>query len=252
MTAVISHNPINFLKREFADYKKLFRSLPALVVSFFVVSVIITNLMAAKFVVSTPLIAVTGGVLFSWLPFLCMDIVTKHFGAKAAIKLNIFGLFVYLLCVGMFELVVNLQIDTVNPKPADYSAFNSVFSTQWWILVSSSAAFVVSGIVNAVLNSRIGKFFKKNPDGKAAYMSRCYISTFIGQFVDNFVFVGLLLFGLSGWHITAGLSMPVVGAALLGGFLELLTEVIFSPIGYCIVKRWREENVGADYISKEA
>lgn len=252
MTAVISHNPINFLKRELADYKKLFRSLPALVVSFFVVSVIITNLMAAKFVVSTPLIAVTGGVLLSWLPFLCMDIVTKHFGAKAAIKLNIFGLFIYLLCVGMFELVVNLQIDTVNPTPTDYSAFNSVFSTQWWILVSSSTAFVVSGIVNAVLNSWIGKFFKKNPDGKAAYMSRCYISTFIGQFVDNFVFVGLLLFGLSGWHITAGLSMPVVGAALLGGFLELLTEVIFSPIGYRIVKRWREENVGADYISKEA
>lgn len=230
----------------------LLNAIPSTVVMFMVVSVIVTNLMAGKFIVNTSWMQVTGGLLMSWLPFLCMDIVSKHYGAKASIRLNLFALFMYLCCVGIFQLVTIIQYPA---EGTDYTAFNSIFGTQWQILVASAIAYVVSGIVNSILNCSIGAMFKKNPDGKLAYVSRSYISTFIGQFVDNFIFVALLniFFGLTfgsgafGWLANNGF-WPVVGAALLGGFYELLAEVIFSPIGYKVVTAWKAKGVGKEYI----
>ena len=238
---------IQKIKEEVKSYKELLKAIPSFTLMMFVVSVIVTNLMAGKFIFNTSFIQATGGLLLSWLPFLCMDIVSKHFGAKASIKMNIFGLILYLGCVLVFQFVSSVQYTPAAPD-SDYSAFNSVFSTQWQILVASSTAFVISGIVNSILNVGIGSMFKKNPDGKLAYGCRCYVSTFIGQFVDNFIFVALLntFFTWSfKWPV-----MPVLGAALIGGVLELITEVIFSPIGYSVTKKWKEEGIGKEYIEK--
>ena len=235
---------------DFKYWKKLLRSMPSIVVALFVVSVVAMNLIAAKTIVITnpSWFGVTGGILLSWIPFLLMDVVVKTYGAKAATKLNILGLIVNLVCVGFFQLVTMLQI---GGDPSQYAAFNATFQQTWQILVASSIAFVVSGIFNNIINAGIGKLFKKNPDSKKAYVTRTYISTAIGQFIDNFVFTGLaflVFFNLSigttlGWTI-----WTVLGAAVFGAVLELVMEIIFSPIGYRICQKWRSENVGQDYL----
>ena len=94
--------------------------------------------------------------------------------------------------------------------------------------------------------------FKKNPDNKLAYATRTYVSTAVGQFIDNFIFTGLaflVFFNLSigttlGWTI-----WTVLGTAVFGAVLELVMEIIFSPIGYKICKKWRKESVGAEYLA---
>lgn len=233
-----------WIKSQIVDTIKLLQAIPSLTLMFFILSVVITNLMAVKFIVNTNLMQVTGGLLLSWLPFLCMDITAKHFGAVASVKLNLFGLLIYLGCVLLFELVTHIQICTVTTN-IDYTAFNLIYSAQWKILVSSSVAYVASGIVNAFVHHLVGAFFKKNPNGKGAYYTQSYLSTFFGQFSDNFIFVGLLncfLLGLS-WPI-----MPVLGAALLGGTLELLTQMLFSVFGYKMLQRWQRCGVGKEYI----
>ena len=236
---------------DFKDWKMLLRSVPGLVTVIFVVSVVVMNLMASKTVIMTDpsWLGVTGGVFLSWIPFLCMDIVNKTYGAKAATKLNILALLVNLACVGVFEVISLVQI---GGDPETYAAFNAVFKQTWQILVASSIAFLVSGIVNNVINALIGSAFKKNPNGKVAYMTRTYISTAIGQFIDNFVFTALaflVFFKLSigtslGWTI-----WTVLGTATFGAALELLMEVIFSPIGYKICEKWRQESVGEEYLA---
>ena len=45
------------------------------------------NLLANKTLVQTEWIALDGGILISWLSFMCMDIITKHFGPKASNKI---------------------------------------------------------------------------------------------------------------------------------------------------------------------
>lgn len=232
------------------DWKMLLHSIPGTVTMIFVVSVVMMNLMAGKTIIMTDpsWLGVTGGVLLSWIPFLCMDTVVKTYGAKAATKLNILGLFVNLICIAFFQLISHVQI---GGEPGTYAAFDATFSQTWQIFVASSIAFIVSGVVNNVINVKVGKFFTKNPDGKAAYITRSYVSTMIGQFVDNFIFTYLafmVFFNLSIGTTCGWTMLTVLGTSAFGALLELIMEAIFSPIGYKICKSWRQEAVGKDYL----
>lgn len=236
---------------DFKDWKMLFRSIPGTVTALFVVSVVVMNLMASKTIIMTDpsWLGITGGLLISWIPFLCMDIVVKTYGAKGATKLNILGLIINLCCIGIFQLVSMIQI---GGSPDTYKAFDATFSQTWQIFVASSIAFVLSGISNNVINVGIGKLFKKNPDGKLAYVTRTYVSTALGQFIDNFIFTALaflVFFNLSIGTTLGWTWLTVLGTAAFGAVLELLMEVLFSPIGYKICKKWQKEQIGADYLN---
>lgn len=245
-------NPIVDMFRwlfDFQDWKMLLRSIPGLVTALSVMSVTIMNLMASKVIVMLPWVGITGGLLLSWLPFLTGDMVVKTYGAKAATKLTILGFLVNLFCVGLFQLVASIQ---VGGDPSSYVAFNAVFTQTWQIFVASSIAFIVSGVVNNFTNAGIGTFFRKNPDGKTAYMCRTYISTMVGQFVDNFIFAGLafmVFFRLSIGTTLGYTWTSVIGTSILAALLELVMEMIFSPAGYRICQKWRQEEVGADYLA---
>ena len=232
---------------DFNDWRILLRSIPGLVTTLFVTSVVIMNLMASKVIVSTSYIGITGGLLLSWIPFLTMDIVVKTYGCKAANKLNILGLLLNLLFIGLFQLVATIQ---VGGDPSSYTAFNQTFSQTWQIFLASSIAFLFSGITNNISNAAIGRMYKNNPDGKIAYMTRTYVSTMLGQFIDNFIFAGLaflVFFKLSVGSTFGYTFQSVLGTAILGALLELVMEVVFSPIGYKICKKWKNEDVGSDY-----
>lgn len=248
------------------DWKMLFRSIPSLVVAFFLLSILGMNLLANKFLVTGgQWISVTWGLLLSAIPFLICDIVTKTYGAKATIKLNILGLFASLGMTLIFLFV------SVMPEFGDFTTFwhgdftygeigfgvGGVMRASWYVTLASSIAFIISGIVNALVNAGVGKLFKKNPDGRVAFITRSYSSTLVGQFVDNFLFI-FLAFGIFGnmagmygeWsnaalvsNLTAGL-----GAGLIGAVVELLMEVVISPIGYRICRKWKKDSVGKDYL----
>ena len=96
----------------------------------------------------------------------------------------------------------------------------------------------------------IGKAFRKNPDGKTAYAMRAYVSTFIGQFFDNFLF-SIMVFTVFAPIFWDGFSWTVLQCAmcaLTGAVAELIMEILFSPIGYRMVKKWKKHNVGREYL----
>lgn len=227
------------------DYKLLLRSVPALVIIAYTVATIAMNLAASKVIFQIGNVAGTGGILLSWIPFLCMDATVKRFGAKAAIMLNFFAAFIDLLVVGFFEIVV-----LIPGNGQDYTAFNQTLGSVWFILFGSMTAFIISGIVNSLLNATVGKLFKKNPDGKLAFFTRSYVSTYVGQFVDNFLFMFIVYFCFAPKYW--GFGMPIatcIGTGLVGAAFELVTEMIFSPAGYYVTKKWASQNIGADWLA---
>ena len=117
------------------------------------------------------------------------------------------------------------------------------------MLLGSTVAFLSSAAINNVLNYTIGKCFRKNADGKLAYAMRTYVSTFIGQFLDNFIFsvIVFVFFAPIFWGGFCWTVLQCASCALAGAVAELIMEVIFSPIGYRITKRWQAENVGKEY-----
>ncbi len=216
------------------------RLVPGVLTACFCISVVIMNLLANKIIFSTEFIAADGGILVSWAAFLSMDIVTKAFGQRVATTLSFCALTVNLLVCLIFWTV------SIIPTETDYTAFNTTVGGVWFIVLSSSIAFITSAILNNSLNAAIGRAFRKNPDGKAAYVTRSFVSTFVGQFWDNLVFsiLTFMVFAPVYWGNEYGLSfMQCAGCAVMGAILELVMEVIFSPFGYIVLKRWRQEGI---------
>lgn len=235
-----------WLKKEKTKTDILLRSIPATVMTLFVVSVICMNLLANKTLLQLDWIALDGGILISWLSFMCMDVVTKHFGPGASNRISLLAALVNLLTCLIFYVA-----SVIPSNAADYSAFNAIFGGTWFILLGSTVAFLLSAVINNFLNFLIGSTFKKHPDGRLAYAMRTYVSTFIGQFLDNFVFSLIVFVGFAPifWDGFSWTVLQCATCALTGAVAELLLEVIFSPIGYRLTRRWKQNEVGREYLA---
>ena len=234
-----------WLKKEKEETVILLRCIPSTVVSLFVVSVVCMNLLANKTLVQLDWIALDGGILISWLSFMCMDIITKHFGPKASNRISLLACGINLLTCLIFFIVA-----AIPSNAGDYSAFDGIFGGTWFILLGSTAAFLASAVLNNTLNWLIGKGFRKNPDGKLAYAMRTYVSTFIGQFFDNFLFslIVFTVFAPIFWDGFCWTPLQCAMCALTGAVAEVLMEIIFSPIGYRITRKWKADRVGRAYL----
>ena len=224
----------------------LLRSIPAPVVALFVISVIAMNILANKTLVQNEWLAIDGGILISWLSFLSMDVVVKHFGPKASNRMSVFA-----ICVNLLICLIFFIVSIIPSNADDYTAFNTIIGGTWFILLSSTVGFLTSAIVNNSLNFAIGKMFKNNPDGKLAFFTRSYVSTFIAQFLDNFIFsiLTFMVFAPIFWNGFHWTFIQCVTCSLIGALLELVMEVIFSPIGYAVSKNWAKNNVGQQYFA---
>jgi uncharacterized integral membrane protein (TIGR00697 family) len=235
----------NFIRREKKETAILLRCIPASVSTLFAVSVICMNLLANKTLLQLDWIAIDAGMLISWLSFMCMDVITMHFGSKASNRISILAASVNLLTCLIFFVA-----SIIPSNAGSFADFNKIFGGTWFILLGSTVAFLLSACINNIINRSIGKMFKENPDSKTAYATRTYISTFIGQFFDNFIFSLIVFVGFApifwdGFHWTV---LQCFTCAMTGAVAELIMEILFSPLGYRIVTGWKQNNIGKEYI----
>lgn len=234
-----------WLIREKRDTALLLRNVPATVVALFTVSVISMNLLANKTLLQLDWIALDGGILISWLSFMCMDIITKHFGPRASNRISILACGINLLTCLIFFIA------SVIPSNADdYEVFDSILGGTWFILLGSTVAFLSSAFINNRLNWAIGRLFREKRDGKLAFAAATYTSTLIGQFADNLIFAVIVFMYFAprywdGFHWT---FLQCVTCSLTGAVAELLMEILFSPFGYRIVQKWRKNDIGRAYL----
>ena len=234
-----------WIKEEREETALLLRSVPVTVVTLFVVSVVCMNLLANKTLLQLDWIALDGGILISWLSFMCMDITTKHFGPKASNKISVLASAINLLTCLIFFVA-----SIIPSNAADYSAFNSIFGGTWFILLGSTIAFLSSAVINNMLNWSVGKALSHHPNEKFVYKVQTYVSTFVGQFCDNLIFsvVVFVIFAPIFWDGFHWTLLQCCTCALTGAIVELIMEVIFAPIGFRIVTRWKENAVGKEYL----
>lgn len=236
---------IKWIRSEIDDYKVLLRNVPALTMIFLIMSIIGMNIGAGKELLNIRYLALDCGFLLSWMSFLCMDMLTKRFGAKAAIKISLLGLVCNLIWCGITWIFAHVGNNwsayyTYNDDIAN-AALNDTFGGTWYILLGSTIAMAIASVVNALINEAIGKVLKKNTF--ATYAARSYISTALGQFVDNLVFALIVSVTFFGWNMT-----QVIFCSITGAVAELLAEVIFSPAGYRACRNWEKHGVGQNYL----
>ncbi len=236
-------------KKSYKEFYVLLSNVPPITLNFFVLSVFAMNLMANK-AIELPFewLALDCGILVSWVAFLSMDMLTKYFGPKAASELSVYATIMnIILCFFFYILgiIPGSWGESFNYEGQGYlinTVLNNTFSGTWFIILGSTIAFVSSAYINNFSKYAIGKLFKKNPNGLAAYLISSYGSTFIGQFCDNFIFAFIVSRTFFGWTM-----VQCINCSFFGMLVELLCEVAFSFLGFKILKRWRKNNVGAGY-----
>ena len=236
---------MNLLKRELEDLKILLRNVPSLVVSLFFISVIVMNLLANKELFSAKYLALDCGFTVSWISFLCMDMICKHFGPKAAAKISIMALLINLGVCLLFKLMSMTpgmwgEFYTYESLEVN-QALNSTIGGSWYVVFGSSLAMLKSSICNSIINHLVSK--RLTSDDFRAFAIRSFTSTGIAQFIDNLVFATVVSHVFFGWTWVQVITCSITGAAM-----ELLGEVILSPVGYRASHNWKKDGVGREYL----
>ena len=241
----------HIISEQLSEFRLLIRSVPPVMLILFVVTVFFMNILANKSIqLPFEWLALDCGLVVSWFVFLALDIITKHFGPRAATQLSIFAMLLNLaLCLVFYFVSIipgtwGASYDVPGSEAVINTALDSTFGGTWYIILGSAIAFLVSSIVNNFLNAGVGKAFIKNPNGIGAYLCRSCVSTAVGQFTDNFVFAMLVSRVFFGWSL-----VQCITCSIFGMLAELLCESVFSIFGYWICERWRANKVGEEYLS---
>lgn len=222
------------MKKTLMEFRTLLSSAPPLLVSLLMLSVVGMNLLANKSInTGVGWLALDCGILFSWLIFMVMDILTHCFGPRAATLLSVAALVLNLVIALIFFIASRIpgvwgESFVEGSEGVINSALDNTFGGTWYIILGSSVAFISSAVINNFLNHGIGKALK-NKSGFGVFALRSYVSTFIGQFADNLIFALIVSRVFFGWTL-----LQCVTCAVTGAVAELVFEVVFSPIGYRI------------------
>ena len=196
------------MKRSFNEFRSLLRSVPPVLVILMVLSIVGMNLLANKSInTGVEWLALDCGILFSWLCFLTMDIMTHCYGPLA---LNLMMSGVFFLAGHIPGVWGESYVD--GSEAVINTALDNTFGGVWYVILGSSVAFLVSSLVNNFLNYGIGQHLKNN-NTFGTFALRSYVSTFI----------------------------QCITCSLTGAVMELLFEVLFSPLGYRISRNIMEQ-----------
>lgn len=233
------------MKKAIAEFHDLLRTVPPLIVTLMILSVVGMNLLANKSI-NTGLswLALDCGILFSWLTFLTMDVLTHCCGPRAATLLSFSALLLNLFMALIFFIAGHIpgvwgESFVEGSEGVINAALDNTFSGAWYIILGSSIAFASSAVINNFLNYGIGKALKRK-EGFGTFAVRSYVSTFIAQFADNLIFALIVSRLFFGWTLLQCFMCALTGAAA-----ELLFEVLFSPLGYRAAKRIMDERKNA-------
>lgn len=243
---------IEKLKREWEETKVLFNCMPTIPFAFLVCSLIAMNFLANRGGSIGP-VAFDCGIVVSWVVFLASDMLVKRFGAKAAIKINIAAIILQLVSVGLMTLGAVIPWAMYGATEEESAVFTMIFKAAPWPLFASAGAALISNVINSLISKGILLKFKNRTSGKA-YVTASWISTTAGQFFDNFLF-GLFFSIWQPWFPEFGTwkAIPMlVPMAIVGAILELICQVIFTPIGFKIAENWRRKGVGQEYVDMVA
>ena len=239
------------VREAWEDTKRLLRSVPSMVTSVFILSVVCMNLMAGRELYRSEWFCINSGLALSWISFLCMDCICKRFGARAAMKISLIAIIVNMACAAVFRILTltpgRWAAYYAAPEAAVgemiHAGVDATFGSAWYVVAGSAIAMLVSSAVNSLLNAAVGRLADRGSFG--GFAARSLVSTGVAQWVDNLVFSVLVSHVFFGWNWA-----QVLICSTTSMLIELGAEALFTPLGYRISRGWEREKVGENYLER--
>ncbi|MRI02394.1 queuosine precursor transporter [Kriegella sp. EG-1] len=205
----------------------------------FITSLVVSNLIFQKFFYWNPfgdvqvfgvsLFEISVGVLPYPITFLITDLISEIFGKKKANEIVTAGIFASFFSMGII-LVADIA-PAIPSSPLNNEIFSQVFSLSPLAVLASMMAYLSAQYIDIA----IYHFWKRKTNGNHLWL-RNNFSTFLSQFLDTFVVVGLLcIFKVLPWHLFFGL---VVSGFLFKIFIAFLDTPLLYFFVYLLRKRF--------------
>lgn len=239
------------------EWIKTMRSVPAMALALITVATVLMNILANKSIIEIPRLGdgdywlvQDAGIIMSWVGFLVGDLLVKNFGPKNAIRVN-------LTCLGI-SLFISAILAIAGAVPGTWSAsyefagqvneaLNATMGNVWYVILGSALAAAVGLIVNGITQGLlIKKIESKHGDKYWGFLVASAGSTMLGQFIDNFVFASVVSVPFFGWS-----WFSVFACSFFGMIIELVFELVFSPLTYRISKNWKKNHIGEYWMTEQ-
>jgi queuosine precursor transporter len=184
---------------------------------FFVVALVVSNIIAVKLSEVGGRVFDAGNVLFP-LAYVLGDVLTEVYGFRSARRVILLGFGCNLLAVGAIQIA--LVLPAADFWAENEAAYDLVLGTTWRIFVASLCAYLLGELTNAYVLSRM----KVATRGRWLW-SRTITSSFVGQGLDSAVFVTIAF---------AGSGADLVDTIVTTWLIKVAWEAAATPLTYAL------------------
>jgi queuosine precursor transporter len=184
---------------------------------FFVVALVVSNIIAVKLSEVGGRVFDAGNVLFP-LAYVLGDVLTEVYGFRSARRVILLGFGCNLLAVGAIQIA--LLLPAADFWAENEAAYDLVLGTTWRIFVASLCAYLLGELTNAYVLSRM----KVATRGRWLW-SRTITSSLVGQGLDSAVFVTIAF---------AGSGADLVDTIVTTWLIKVAWEAVATPLTYAL------------------
>jgi uncharacterized integral membrane protein (TIGR00697 family) len=174
----------------------------------------------------------TAGAIIWPVVFITTDIINEYFGKKGVRKISFLtaGLIAYVFLVisvvtrlvpADFWLDVNSETPTGNGFDINY-AFNTIFRQGGGIIIGSLTAFLLGQLIDVYVFQKL-----REVTGEKMIWLRATGSTFVSQFIDSFVVLGIAFYVFGNWSLS-----QIIAVGIMNYIYKFTIAIVLTPLLY--------------------
>lgn len=197
----------------------------SILISIYCVFTVVQNMFEMKTIGTTTFALMGGGTVVSWIPFMMGDITSEIYGRDTSIKCFTLAGIINLIVVILAQFVIWLP----GTYPEQNSAFAQIFSNGIRTVIASFIAAWIGNFINTTIMVKMrDKAVANGKDNGFLFFARAVLSTIVGQFFDNFIFLVIAFapIGISAFEMN---WVDIFSVTITGTLLESAIESCLVP-----------------------
>lgn len=196
----------------------------------------------------------TAGAIIWPIVFITTDIINEYFGKKGVQKISFMtaGLITYVFIVISIVTVLVpadfwMEVNATTPEGENFNidyAFNTIFRQGLGIIIGSLTAFLLGQLIDVYVFQKL-----RGITGPKMIWLRATGSTFVSQFIDSFVVLGIAFYIFGNWDLSQVFAVGIINYVYKFTVALLLTPLLYVAHG--IIDRYLGKNL-AEQMMEEA
>ncbi|WP_075350694.1 queuosine precursor transporter [Algoriphagus marinus] len=195
----------------------------------------------------------TAGAVIWPVVFITTDIINEYFGKKGVRKISFItaGLIAYVfLVISLVTVLVPadfwLDVNATTPDGESFNisyAFNTIFRQGLGIILGSLTAFLLGQLIDVYVFQKLRAI-----TGEKMIWLRATGSTFVSQFIDSFVVLGIAFYVFGNWELSQVLAVGIINYIYKFTVAIALTPLLY--VGHNIIDRYLGKDLASEMMEE--